>query len=201
MHLTGIKAEHVPFRGAAQTIPAMLSGDVQIAVDNLASYVPVIQEGRIRALAVTSAERFPALPEVPTMAEARMADFVFTSWSLWALPAGTPEPIVRALAGHIRAISEDPEAQRRALAMGGWLRGDGPEATVARLRSVFTVINWASRMRAALKRWGCSSRRVACSKRKVNSSRRMPSIWSLISPSVSLRASAMSGRAMVRTPR
>ncbi len=138
---------HVPFRGAAQTIPAMLSGDVQLAVDNLASYVPVIQEGLVRPLAVTSAERFPTMPNVPTMAEAGMADFVFTSWSLWALPAGTPEPIVRALAGHIRAISENPEAQRRALAMGGWLRGDGPEATVARLRREAPL--WAEMVRVA----------------------------------------------------
>jgi tripartite-type tricarboxylate transporter receptor subunit TctC len=53
----GLDAIHVPFRGAAQTIPAMLSGDVTFALDNLASYVPVIQEGRMRALAVTSAER------------------------------------------------------------------------------------------------------------------------------------------------
>src|SRR4051812_3002105 len=54
----GVPGTHVPFRGAAQTIPAMLAGDVQLAVDNLASYIPVIQEGRMRALAVTSAERW-----------------------------------------------------------------------------------------------------------------------------------------------
>ncbi len=127
-------AVHVPFRGAAQTIPAMLSGDVQLAVDNLASYMPIIQEGRMRALAVTSAERFPTLPDVPTMAEAGMRDFVVTSWSLFCLPAGTPAEIVQALGGHIRAIAANPEAQRRALAMGGWLRATTPEEAVARLR-------------------------------------------------------------------
>src|SRR3712207_556303 len=75
----GLDATHVPFRGAAQTIPAMLSGDVQFALDNLASYIPVIQEGRMRALAVTSAERWPTLPDIPTMAEAGMPDFVVAS--------------------------------------------------------------------------------------------------------------------------
>ena len=70
-----------------------------------------------------------------------------------------------------------------------------------RWRSVCTVSSWASLMRAALKRCGFSRRRVACSKRRVNSSRRASSIWVVMSPSESLRTSAMSGRAMVRTPR
>ena len=61
---TGIDAVHVPFRGAAQTIPAMLSGDVTFAIDNLASYIPQIQSGKMRALAVTSAQRWPTLPDV-----------------------------------------------------------------------------------------------------------------------------------------
>jgi tripartite-type tricarboxylate transporter receptor subunit TctC len=141
------QAVHVPFRGAAQTIPAMLSGDVQLAVDNLASYMPVIQEGRMRALAVTSAERFPNLPEVPTMAQAGVPDFELTSWSLWALPAGTPQPIVQALNGHVQAISRDENAQRRALAMGGWLLGTTPEGAVARLRKEAPM--WAEMVRVA----------------------------------------------------
>jgi len=57
MGRAGIETTHVTFRGAAQTIPAMLSGDIQVAVDNLASYTGVIQEGRIRALAITMPER------------------------------------------------------------------------------------------------------------------------------------------------
>ena len=71
----GFEAQHVSFRGGAQTITAMLSGDIQYAVDNLATYVGVIQEGRMRALAVTLPERWPALPDVPTMAEAGLAGF------------------------------------------------------------------------------------------------------------------------------
>jgi tripartite-type tricarboxylate transporter receptor subunit TctC len=89
-HLSGVlfakraelDAVHVPFRGAAQTIPAMLSGAVDFAIDNLASYISLIQSGKMRALAVTSAQRWPTLPDVPTMAEAGMKDFVVTSWGL-----------------------------------------------------------------------------------------------------------------------
>jgi len=133
MHLTGLRAEHVPFRGAAQTIPAMLSGDVQIAIDNLASYVPVIQEGRMRALAVTAAERWPTLPEVPTFAELGMPQMTMAGWSLWAFPAGTPAPIVDRLGAEIAAIAATPAVQNRALQMGARLLAGGPEAARARI--------------------------------------------------------------------
>src|SRR5204862_1940489 len=63
---TGVNAVHVPFRGAAQTIPAMLAGDVDFAIDNLASYISMIESGQMSALAVTSNERWPTLPNVPT---------------------------------------------------------------------------------------------------------------------------------------
>ena len=87
---TGVNAVHVPFRGAAQTIPAMLSGDVTFAVDNLASYISQIESGTMRALAVTSAQRWPTLPNVPTMAEAGVNDFVVTSWAAFVVPKATP---------------------------------------------------------------------------------------------------------------
>ena len=87
---TGVNAVHVPFRGAAQTIPAMLSGDVTFAVDNLASYMSQIESGSMRALAVTSAQRWPTLPDVPTMAEAGVKDFVVTSWGAYVMAAATP---------------------------------------------------------------------------------------------------------------
>ena len=87
---TGVKAVHVPFKGASQTIPAMLSGDVDFAVDNLASYISQIESGNMRALAVTSGQRWPTLPNVPTMGEAGVKDFVVTSWAAYVLPAATP---------------------------------------------------------------------------------------------------------------
>jgi hypothetical protein len=95
---TGINAIHVPFRGAAQTIPAMLAGDVTFAVDNLASYISQIEAGTMRALAVTSAQRWPTLPNVPTMAEAGVPDFVVTSWAAYVMPIATPPAIVDKLA-------------------------------------------------------------------------------------------------------
>jgi len=112
---SGVDAVHVPFRGAAQTIPAMLSGDVTFAIDNLASYIPVIQAGKMRALAVTSAERWPTLPDVPTMGEAGVKDFVVTSWAAFVVPAGTPRSIIDKLAEAQRTIAAEKVTQERFL--------------------------------------------------------------------------------------
>jgi tripartite-type tricarboxylate transporter receptor subunit TctC len=128
-----IEGTHVPFRGAAQTIPAMLAGDVNVAIDNLASYVPVIQEGRMRALAVTSAERFPTLPDVPTMAEAGVPDFVVTSWCAWAFPAGVARPIVDRASAMMREIAAEPAFQQRFLTAGARAVGSTPEAVAERV--------------------------------------------------------------------
>lgn len=130
---SGIQGTHVTFRGAAQTIPAMLSGDIHFAIDNLASYVGVIQEGRIRALAITMPERWPALPDVPTMAEAGVDNFNVSPWHLWAAPAGTPRPIIDRLSREVRAAFADPALQQRAITLGARLTGSTPEEAAARL--------------------------------------------------------------------
>jgi tripartite-type tricarboxylate transporter receptor subunit TctC len=128
---TGIKAVHVPFRGAAQTIPAMLSGDVTFAIDNLASYISLIQNGQMRALAVTSSERWPTLPDVPTMAEAGMKDFVVTSWAAIVTPAGTPRPIIDRLSTTIKSIAADPAMKQRFLTAGARILSSTPEEALA----------------------------------------------------------------------
>ena len=128
----GVKAVHVPFRGAAQTIPAMLSGDVTFAIDNLASYTGMIESGQMRALAVTSPERWPTLKDVPTMAEAGMPDFVVTSWAAFVVPAGTPRPIIDKLSEAMRDIAADNAIQERFLVAGGRCVASTPEEAAAR---------------------------------------------------------------------
>jgi tripartite-type tricarboxylate transporter receptor subunit TctC len=128
---TGIKAVHVPFRGAAQTIPAMLAGDVTFAIDNLASYISVIEGGQMRALAVTSAERWPTLPNVPTMAEAGLADFVVTSWAALVVPAGTPRLVIDKLSAAIKDIAAEPAMKARFLTAGAKILSSTPEAALA----------------------------------------------------------------------
>lgn len=128
---TGLDAVHVPFRGAAQTIPAMLSGDVNFAIDNLTSYISTIDTGKMRALAVTSEKRWPTMPDVPTMAEAGLKDFVVTSWGAYVVPAGTPRPIVDKLSAALKKISAEPELQKRFLAGGARSMASTPEEALA----------------------------------------------------------------------
>lgn len=131
----GITGVHVPFRGAAQTIPAMLSGDVQLAIDNLASYTGVIGEGRMRALAVTMSERWSTMPDVPTMAEAGIDNFNVSPWHCWAGPAGMPREIAERLSREIRTAWGDPALRQRVIGMGAILTGSTPDELAARLEA------------------------------------------------------------------
>jgi tripartite-type tricarboxylate transporter receptor subunit TctC len=128
---TGLDAVHVPFRGAAQTIPAMFAGDVTFAIDNLASYISQIQSGKMRALAVTSAKRWPTLPDVPTMEEAGVKDFVVTSWAAFVFPAGTPRPIVDKVSSAMHKIAADPALQKRFEIAGARCLSSTPEEALA----------------------------------------------------------------------
>lgn len=126
----GIKATHVPFRGASATIPAMLKGDVQFAIDNLASYTGIIESGQMRALAVTAGQRWPTLPDVPTMAEAGTSDFVVTSWAAFIVPKGTPRPIVDKLSAALREISQEAGVKERFEKAGARPLGSTPDEVV-----------------------------------------------------------------------
>jgi len=114
----GVEAVHVPYRGASQTIPALLNGDVDFALDGVASYLGLVEGGQMRALAVTSAERWPQLPEVPTMQQAGMEDFVVTVWGGFVAPAGVPDEVIGKLNAALKQVVDDP-AQRDRFARVG----------------------------------------------------------------------------------
>ena len=129
---TGIDGTHVPFRGGSEALTALLRGDTRFAVDNLPTVITAVRDGALRALAVTSAERWPDLPDVPTMAEAGVPDFVVTSWGAISVPAGTPRPIVERLSEAIRAAAADPAVQARFVPTGNLPLGSTPEEAAAR---------------------------------------------------------------------
>jgi tripartite-type tricarboxylate transporter receptor subunit TctC len=129
---TGIEGTHVPFRGAAQTVPAILSGDVDFALDNLASYVPTITGGQMRALGVTTPARWPTLPEIPTMAEAGLPNFVLTSWQGFVFPASTPRAVIDRLNGALREIAGRQETKDRFLRVGALAEWSTPEQMTER---------------------------------------------------------------------
>jgi tripartite-type tricarboxylate transporter receptor subunit TctC len=93
----GIDVVHIPYKSGAEMVTAVLSEQVQMAFPDVSILIPLIRENKVRALAVTSAQRHPQLPEIPTMVESGIADFIMTFWSGVVAPAGTPPEIVQKL--------------------------------------------------------------------------------------------------------
>jgi tripartite-type tricarboxylate transporter receptor subunit TctC len=116
---TGINLAHVPYRGAAPAYTDVMSGQVPVFIDNLASALGQIKGGSVRVLAVTSKERSPLLPDVPTVEEAGVPGYVYYTWfGLWA-PKGTPQPIVNKLYAEIKKAQATPAVKDRIAALAG----------------------------------------------------------------------------------
>ncbi len=115
----------------AESIPALLSGTTDFAIDNVGSYTPMLKAGKARALAVTSPERWPTLPDVPTMAEAGVANFIVTSWGAFVMPATPPPTIAAKLSETMRAIAADPAVQKRFMGAGARIIASTPQETAA----------------------------------------------------------------------
>jgi tripartite-type tricarboxylate transporter receptor subunit TctC len=117
--LAGIKMTHVPYRGAAPAYTDVMSGQTPVFFDNLASAMGQIKGGSVRPLAVTGKERSPLLPDVPTVAESGVPDYVYDVWfGLWA-PKNTPKPIVEKLYAQIQKVLADPAVKERIAADAG----------------------------------------------------------------------------------
>jgi tripartite-type tricarboxylate transporter receptor subunit TctC len=122
----GFEMTHVPYRGTGGVVPDLLSGTLQVAVDNLPAYLQHAREGRIRILAVTSKERWFAVPEVPTVQESGIRDFEAVAWFGIQAPARMPAPILARYAGAIAEISRDPEVVARQRSFGAEPNALGP---------------------------------------------------------------------------
>src|SRR5438034_409301 len=116
MKAAGIQLTHVPYKGGAgQAIPAMIGGEVQLAFFNMASLLPHIRSGRLKALAAIPARRLPELPNVPTLAEQGFPGIGTNAWQGMFAPAATPKPVIDRLHGAVVAVLTRPE-QKEGLA-------------------------------------------------------------------------------------
>jgi tripartite-type tricarboxylate transporter receptor subunit TctC len=138
--------EHVPYRGTTQALTDLLGGRIALLASNLPVVLPGIREGRLRAIAVTTAARVAELPEVPTLAESGFPDIDVTSWYGLLVPRATPAPIVRAIAETTEAVLRAPEMARTLSAQGLDVVCEGPEPFAARLRRETAM--WAEVIRA-----------------------------------------------------
>lgn len=132
---TGLKMTHVPYKGSAPTLADLAGGQIQVVIDNIPPYLPQVQAGKIRALAITTAKRSPAAPNLPTMQEAGVAGYEAGSWFGLLAPAGTPKDIVQKLSMETRRILELPDVKERLSGQGAEPAGNTPEEFAAFIRS------------------------------------------------------------------
>jgi len=129
--MAGVDMTHVPYKGSAPAIADLIGGQVQVMFDNLPSSLPQIKAGKLRAIAVTSAQRAPALPEVPTIAESGLPGFEASSWFGLVAPAGTPPAIIARINAEVNQWLQSPEAKEKLLAQGAAAAGGSPEQFAA----------------------------------------------------------------------
>jgi tripartite-type tricarboxylate transporter receptor subunit TctC len=135
--LTGTEFVHVPFRGAGPATVELLAGNVQFMFDNLTTGIEQIRAGRVKALAVTSADRSPQLADLPALRETmpELANYDVSTWFGVFYPAGVPEGAVRALNAEIKGLLDMPETRRRFAEMGGVPDHGAPEQFAAFVRA------------------------------------------------------------------
>ncbi|OGA50672.1 MAG: hypothetical protein A3G24_18630 [Betaproteobacteria bacterium RIFCSPLOWO2_12_FULL_62_13] len=132
--MAGIDMVHVPYKGGAASIADLIGGQVQLVFSSAPSVVPHVRGGRLKALAVGSAKRTPALPNVPTVAESGVPGYEYTTWYGIFAPVKTPAPIVSRLNGEIVRIIAAPEMLQRFQSQGGDPASSTPAALTAYMR-------------------------------------------------------------------
>ena len=116
--MAGVDLTHVPYRGLAPAMTDLLGGQIQLLFVDVSIAMPQVKAGKIKALAITSAQRSPVAPELPTVAEAGVAGYAAGTWYGVFVPAGTPEPVVRRLTSDTTRALELTEVRERLIALG-----------------------------------------------------------------------------------
>ena len=145
--LTGTTMVHVPYKGSAAVLADVMAGQISLTMDNIPVYLPHARAGKIRALAVSSATRTAAAPEIPTVAEAGVAGFEAVSWFGLLAPAKTPTANVNALAAETTRILKLPDVNKRISDLGAEPVGGTPAEYAAFIRS--EIVKWRKVIKAA----------------------------------------------------
>lgn len=139
--MAGIQLTHVPYKGSAPMVNAMLAGEVQLSFDSASTSLPHVQSGRLRGLAVTGERRLPMIADVPTMQEAGVPGFVVNGWYALLAPAGTPAAIVERFSREVAAVAQLPEVRSQLEAGGYQLVGSTPDALGRHIDA--ELVRWA----------------------------------------------------------
>ena len=144
----GIDINHIPFRGSSQAIPELLAGRIPMIFDIAASALPYVRSGELRALAISTRERSPLAPAIPTFAEQGIADYEPYTWHMVMVRSGTPPAVVRAINAAVNAALAQPAVRERLVGLAMEVVGDStPESAAEYLRREIGV--WEPLVRAA----------------------------------------------------
>ena len=145
--MAGIELTHVPYRSAPAAQQALMGGEVSMFFDTPITAVPLVRDGRLRALGVSTPKRSALLPDVPTIAEAGVPGYVVLGWNGILAPAATPQPIVQKLNQELCAILEEPEVKKKLAQQGADPAPTDPERFAKLIRD--DVAKWTEVIRSA----------------------------------------------------
>ena len=139
--MAGIKMNHVPYKGSAPALTDVMGGQAALMFDTMLSAMPHVKSGKLRALAVTSAKRSPAAPDLPTVAESGLPGYEAIAWNNLLAPAGTPRDVIAKLSAELKKVLDQPDVKERFAAQGFAAAWTTPEASTAFMQS--EVDKWA----------------------------------------------------------
>jgi tripartite-type tricarboxylate transporter receptor subunit TctC len=147
MNMTGTKMQHVPYKGSSAAHPDLLAGRTAMIFDTITAVQGHVKSGALRGLAVTTAKRSSAMPELPTIAESGLAGYDASTWGGILAPAGTPKPVVARLNSSINAALKEEDVRKRLMGAGIEIQGGTPEQFAAVIRD--EVEKWGRVTKAA----------------------------------------------------
>ncbi|WP_428852704.1 Bug family tripartite tricarboxylate transporter substrate binding protein [Imbroritus primus] len=146
-NMTGIDMQHVPYKGSAPAVTDLLGGQISMMFDNMPSAIQHVKSGKLRPLAVTTAKRSPALPNVPTIAESGVKGYEATSWFGLLAPAGTPPAIINRLNADLVKILAMPDVKKQMAEQGAEAYSETPAAFAGFIKS--ETAKWAKVVKAS----------------------------------------------------
>jgi tripartite-type tricarboxylate transporter receptor subunit TctC len=145
--MTGTEIVHVPYKGQAPSVLDQISGQVQLAFNTAIGVIPHVRAGKLKALAISTKQRFPAMPELPTVAESGVKNFDGASWQGVVMPAGVPRDMVTKINDVLARSLKTPAARDRLLSLGALPSGNTPDEFAAFIRA--EIKKWANVAKAA----------------------------------------------------
>ena len=139
--LAGVKMQHIPYKGRAQAIPDLLGGRVQLMFDNMPSSLPLVKNGELKGIAVASAQRSPAAPEIPTIAESGLPGFEATSWFALLASPGLPRDLQMRINAETLKVMALPDVKEKLAKLGLDINTGTPEALTTHMQA--ETVKWA----------------------------------------------------------